>query len=312
MDASRELIKLVEGDYKLGIPTISVTGGKGGTGKSTIAINLASYFYSRGKKVLLIDADVDAPNVAILLGIPQEIIRDINVFIPKFQLDKCIKCGLCANVCREHAILFAPNKYPIFFIDLCTGCKACKIICPVNAIDDDKKTIGWVKKGKYNGIDVLSGELKAREHEPEPVIMATKEIAKELIKTNDYDIVIIDTSPGSHINVLKSLLGSDLALAVTEPTPFGVHDLNLILKLLRILDIESYVVLNRSDLAEYQQEVRNLCRKYDVEIISEIPLDDVILKSYVNQIPAVLSKERSSGTDALLKLGKKVEELIFG
>ena len=138
---------------------IAVTGGKGGTGKSTVAVALA-HNLAKNKKVLLVDMDVDCPGDNLLLGLKIKKVRDVENMIPKFDLDKCIKCGQCARVCREHAIVFIKNKNPIFIFDQCTGCKACKIVCPVGAISETKQKIGEIFIGNKKNLTLISGRMK--------------------------------------------------------------------------------------------------------------------------------------------------------
>jgi len=223
--------ELLNETHKFNVPTICVTGGKGGTGKSTIAVNLAIFFTLLGKKVLLADCDVDAPNIAILLNVNLGSREEVHQFVPQFNLDKCIKCGRCAEVCRSHAILHVKNSFPIFFKSLCTGCEACKLVCKSQAIEEGYKVIGWTSTGSAYNIDIVSGELKLKEAESAAVVIAVKERIQKMLNTNKYDLVIIDTAPGAHCDVARSMIGSDIALAVTEPTPFGAHDLDLILSL---------------------------------------------------------------------------------
>ena len=155
---------------------IAITGGKGGTGKSTVATALAIEL-SKKNKVLLIDADVDCPNDHLILNIKRKKVKDIYQPIPKFNLSKCKKCGRCAEVCREHAIIFIKDKYPILIPEQCIGCSACMIACPNKAISKDKKKIGTVYFGKYskkNSINFFSAETEIGVEEESPVVNALK------------------------------------------------------------------------------------------------------------------------------------------
>jgi len=304
------IAKLPSETYKFKVPTVCVTGGKGGTGKSTIAVNLAVFFTLLGKKVLLADCDVDAPNIAILLNANLGSREEVHQFIPQFELDKCIKCGRCAEVCRSHAILHVKNSFPIFFKNLCTGCEACKLVCKPQAIQEGYKVIGWTSIGSAYNIDIVSGELKLKEAESAAVVIAAKERIQKILETNKYDLVIIDTAPGAHCDVARSMLGSDIALAVTEPTPFGAHDLDLILKLAERINVEMKVVLNRSNLLENHDLIEEICKKHSTDIIAKIPLDNSILRSYVKGRPILLDNSDSPGAKALIKLGEKIKGVL--
>ena len=208
---------------------IGITGGKGGTGKSTIATALA-FELAKENKVLLVDADVDCPNDHLILGIKRKQIKTVEQRIPIWDTKKCTKCGQCGPVCKVNSIVSIKDKIPIFMKAQCNGCGACVIKCPVDAISWGKKEIGYIHEGRNFGIDFLSGELKVTEPISEFVVNDLNEIIES--KEKDYDYVIIDTAAGTHCDVIAALEGCDIALAVTEPTPLGAHDLKLIMELL--------------------------------------------------------------------------------
>ncbi|UZE94085.1 MAG: ATP-binding protein [Candidatus Pacearchaeota archaeon] len=255
---------------------IAITGGKGGTGKSTVATALAVEL-AKKKKILLIDADVDCPNDHIILSIKRKKEQAIYQSIPKFNHKKCIKCGKCAQVCRANAILSIKEKYPIFVSDLCIGCNACSIICPVGAISRTKKQIGTIYSGKGHDINLVTGEMVIGYEEASPIVNAEKNFASK--KEQDYDFIIIDTGAGTHCNVIAALLGCDLALAVTEPTPLGAYDLELILELTKMLKIPAKVILNRSNVGD-KNLIKKIVKKYKTKIIAEIPYKKEILEAF--------------------------------
>ncbi len=255
---------------------IAITSGKGGTGKSTVATAL-SLELAKSNKVLLIDADVDCPNDHIILNIKREKIKDVFQPIPKFNFSKCKKCGRCAEVCREHAIIFVKDKYPVLIPEQCIGCSACMIACPNNAISKDKKKIGTIYSGRNYNINFFSAETEIGVEEESPVVNALKAHIKN--KGEKYDFILTDTSPGTHCNVISALQGCELAFCVTEPTPLGAHDLKLSLKLLKILKIPSKIILNRADIGN-KNLIEEIAKKYKTKIIAEIPYSKKILESY--------------------------------
>jgi len=255
---------------------IAITGGKGGTGKSTIATALA-FKLAEKNKVLLVDTDVDCPNDDLILGIKTKKIKDVENMIPKFDFKKCIKCGRCAQVCREHAIVFIKKKNPILVSDQCTGCGACKIVCPVGTISESKQKIGEIFVGKKNGITLISGRMKPGIEESSLVVNAVKRYVEQ--EEKNYDYVIFDTAAGTHCPVIAALIDVDLGIAVTEPTPFGNHDLDLILKLMKNLGIKSHIVLNRSNIAD-KTIIKKTANKYKIKIIAEIPYNKQVEKDY--------------------------------
>ncbi len=255
---------------------IGITGGKGGTGKSTVSTSLAIEL-SKKSKVLLVDADVDCPNDHLILNIERKKVKDIFQPIPKINKEKCKKCGVCSRVCKENAIIQIKGEYPILIPEQCIGCSACMIACPNNAIGKDKKKIGTIYRGKNYGIDFFSAKTEIGVEEESPVVNALK---KEVEKINDkYGYIIFDTSPGTHCNVISALNGCDIALSVTEPTPLGEHDAELSLKLLKKLKIPYNVVLNKSDIGN-KKIIYDLVKKYNTKIIAEIPYKNTILESY--------------------------------
>ena len=279
---------------------IAITGGKGGTGKSTVATAL-SLELSKKSKVLLLDADVDCPNDHLILNIKRKKIKDIFQPIPKFDFSKSTKCGRCAEVCRENAIVFVKDRYPILIPEQCIGCSACMIACSNQAIGEDKKKIGTIYSGKYLkkrlNLDFFSAETEIGVEEESPVVNALKTRIKN--KEKDYDFILIDTSPGTHCNVISALQDCELAFCVTEPTPLGAHDLELSLRLLKKLKIPAKIILNRADIGD-KNLIAEISNKYKIKTIAEIPYSKKILEAY------------SKGESIKDKNIKKIAEFLGG
>jgi MinD superfamily P-loop ATPase len=255
---------------------IGITGGKGGIGKSTVATALAVEL-AKSKKILLLDADVDCPNDHIILSIKRKKEEGVFQSIPKWDFNKCIKCGKCADVCKQSAIIRVKEKFPVFFPEMCIGCNACSIICPTGAITKDKKQIGTIYSGKAHGIDLITGEMAIGYEESSPIVNAEKKFVLEQKKI--YDYIIVDTGAGAHCNVISALIDCDLALAVTEPTPLGAYDLKLILELSKLLKIPVKVIINKSNLGD-KKLIKNLIKDYKTEIIAEIPYKKEIFEQF--------------------------------
>ncbi len=273
---------------------IAITGGKGGTGKSVISTSLAGYL-SKKNSVLLVDADVDCPNDHLILSIERKKLKEVKQMIPKWNFDRCIKCGKCSEACKANAILQVKNKYPIFFREQCNGCGACLLVCPENAITKSSKTVGNIFVGKNQNLSFLSGELMPGELISELIVDSLK---KEI--EGNYDFILIDTAAGTHCDVIAALDGCDLALAVTEPTPLGEHDLDLILQLTKKLDIPTKIILNRSDIAK-KSKIKQIAKNYGVEMISEIPYSKKIQQQYSK---GELIKDKN-----IEKLAEKIEKM---
>jgi MinD superfamily P-loop ATPase len=284
------------------MPTrIAITGGKGGTGKSTIATAFALEL-SKKNRVLLVDADVDCPNDHLILEIKRKKIKDIFQPIPKINKKKCKKCGNCSRVCRENAIVQIKGEYPILISDQCIGCSACEIACPHGAIEKDKKKIGTIYQGEYKNknynLDFYSAETEIGIEEESPIVNALKSKIEKIEK--NYDFIVFDTSPGTHCNVISALQGCKIAYSVTEPTPLGEHDGELSLRLLNKLKIPFKVILNKSDIGN-KELIKKLAKNYNTEIIVEVPYKKSILQKYSQGKPI-----ESEGIKKLVeKLNKK-------
>ncbi|MHA1276824.1 MAG: nucleotide-binding protein [Candidatus Helarchaeota archaeon] len=267
-------------------PIIAVTGGKGGTGKTTVAINLAYLFNKHKYKVLFLDCDVDAPNAALLLGAELNKIKDVQSFLPKFNAN-CIGCGDCSIACQPHALLNIPEKPPLLFPEMCTGCTACQIVCKYNAIDPDLKVIGKLFAGTKYGIDLIVGELEIGDPKSADIVRAVRDYAEIQAKERHYDVIIIDTAPGAHCDIIHALDKANIVLSVTEPTPFGAHDLKRILKLLTYLSVKplSNIIINRSDLTSKTQPFNEIAEMFQSSILGEIPMSREIQLSYAEGIP---------------------------
>jgi MinD superfamily P-loop ATPase len=270
------------------VEIIAITGGKGGTGKSTVATALA-HELSKNNSVLLVDADVDCPNDHLLLNLELQEFKLVKQRIPKINESKCNKCGKCGNVCKSKALISLKNIKPIFIKEQCNGCGSCYIICPEKAITWQNKEIGKLYKSKKDNLHLLTGELKANEPISEFIVNWLNE---EIIAVKEnYDYIIIDTAAGTHCPVIAAFEFANKVIAVTEPTPLGLHDLKIILKLLKILKKESSIVVNRHDIGNIKL-IEDVSEEFNVNIIFKIPYSKKIVKSYsegeIINIPNIL------------------------
>jgi len=259
---------------------IASTGGKGGTGKSTFAILSALKFSNQGKKVLLCDCDVECPNDHLLLGRELQEPEPIYQDFPELDAEKCVSCGICSKICKENAIFWVKGKPPIFFEDLCSGCGACWIVCPQNAIGTKKKIIGKTFEMKINdNLWLLTGMSEPGIVETGPVVKEVKKRALELAERIDAEVLIVDTAPGTHCNVIQALLGCERAYIVTEPTPLGAHDAALILELLKMMKIPSEIVLNKADVGD-PNVIKGIADEYGVQVTIKIPYSERLIRAY--------------------------------
>ena len=287
------------------IPVIAVTGGKGGTGKTSVAVNLAAALGMKGYRVLLVDADVDSPTAAIVLGVQPQLIQQVEAFVPTIVEAECGACGKCAEACRAHALIQIAGRKPMFFDELCSGCEACRLACPFRAIERGSKVIGFVHRAVRDNVSYIGGELKPNETRSAQVVAATKDAAFSYAGRDSCDIMIVDTPPGTHCNVVHSLRAADVALAVTEPTPLGTYDLSLILKLASMLGIPCKVVLNRADMPGHDKDsVVQVARSSKSEVIADIPIDRALFESYTAGEPLVTAHPNSPAARSIMKLAE--------
>jgi len=263
------------------IKKIAITGGKGGTGKSTVSVLVANQLLKKGKRVILCDCDIECPNDYLLLGQklkkPQE---KIYAQFPTLDKTKCKKCGLCVSTCRSNAVFQAPGKYPVFIKELCSSCGACWVVCPQGAIKPKKEQVGqiFLNKVKKN-YWLVTGLAKPGLEETGPVVTETKKFISAITKKIKPHFILFDTAPGTHCPVISALLDCDSALCVTEPTPMGAHDLNLILDLCQKLKVPAKVILNQANLGD-KRKISPVIKKFKTRIKKEIPYSKELVKAY--------------------------------
>ena len=275
---------------------ISIASGKGGTGKTTIAVNLALSL-PKGT-VQLIDCDVEEPNSHIFLSPSIHQVTSMGIPVPRIDESKCTYCGKCAQVCEYHAIAVI-LKNVLVFDELCHGCGACSYLCPERAIFEVEREIGIVQEGSADGISFANGVLNVGEPMASPLIRKAKE------KIQKDKIVILDAPPGTACPVIETVKESDLCILVTEPTPFGLNDLELAVGMLEKLGIPKGVVVNKADVGD--REVWDFCQSQNIPILMEIPMDRQIAECYSRGIPIVV--EHPSYMRGFKDLFEKVEKL---
>jgi MinD superfamily P-loop ATPase len=253
---------------------ISVASGKGGTGKTTVATNLA---LSLGN-VQFLDCDVEEPNANIFLHTKINECENISVNIPGIDKEKCDYCGKCSDFCAYNALAVVQSKV-LVFPELCHSCGGCELVCPKDAISWKERVIGRIEHGQSNDIDFYHGLLNVGEAQAIPLIKALKN------KINKSKTVIIDVPPGTSCPVIESINGSDYCILVTEPTPFGLHDLKLAVEIMKHQYIPFGVVINRDGIGD--KEVEIYCQKNRIPILLKIPERQKIAYLYSKGIPLV-------------------------
>jgi MinD superfamily P-loop ATPase len=248
---------------------IAVASGKGGTGKTTVAVNLALSL----SDVQVLDCDVEEPNAHIFLKPVIEEIKSVHTLVPKINYDLCDYCGQCASACEYNALVVLQNQI-IVFPELCHGCGLCSLICPKQAINEEPREIGLIKKGTSSGgsVELVYGILNIGEVIVTPLIDRVKD------ELNPEKTVIIDVAPGTACPVIAAVQGSDYCILVTEPTPFGLYDLRLAVEVLKVLKIPFGVVINKAGIGD--RAVYEYCKEEGIPILLEIPYLKEIAQCY--------------------------------
>lgn len=288
---------------------IVVASGKGGTGKTTIATSLALALADR--PVLLLDCDVEAPNAHLVLSPELTAREEVSQPIPRVDETRCTGCGRCAEVCRFHAIAVLGGRV-LVFPELCHSCGSCVSNCPEVALDEQPKAIGVLEAGRvHNGPAFAQGDLNVGEPMAGPLIRRLKGWALPrrvgTASTGDR-LEILDAPPGTACPVVETLRGGDFALLVTEPTPFGLHDLRLVTEVVRALALPAGVIINR-DMPN-NGDLERFCIERQLPVLMRIPLD--------REIGSALAKGQSliavrpEFRDALRGVFARIQQMVNG
>ncbi len=276
---------------------LSVAGGKGGTGKTSVALNLA---LSLGD-VRLLDCDVEEPNCNIFLDASLEVVERVHTFVPEINSDKCTVCGECARRCQFNALVALPESV-LVNEGLCHGCGVCSLVCPEAAIEEQKKLLGVVERGETDlPLEFYQGQLEAGEALAAGIIDRLKENHLSAKKTT-----IIDAPPGCNCAAVTAVESTDFCLLVTEPTIFGLHDLQRAAAMLEDLGVPGGVVVNREGFGE--ADIEGFCRKNDLPLLLKIPHDLEIARLYSKGIPFV--NELAGWKEKFKQLFSEIEMLV--
>ncbi len=277
---------------------VAVASGKGGTGKTTVSVNMARTF---GSDILLLDCDVEEPNDHLFLNavpVGEEI---VGIPVPEIDASRCNGCGECGKFCQYHAIA-AFGSVPLIFPEMCHGCGGCMRVCPQQAIREVDRRIGIVRTSQDGNITLIQGCLDVGEAMAPPLIRAVKG------RIGTGMPAILDAPPGTSCPVITTLQQADFIVLVTEPTPFGLHDLSLAVDMVRELGIPFGVVINR--VGSGDERVHVYCNNQHIPILLEIPDDRRIAEAYsrgrliVDALPEYTSVPESDRRDLASEFGR--------
>ncbi len=268
---------------------VSFASGKGGTGKTLLATNLA-WMMSGRRPATYVDADVEEPNGHLFLKHADALVRRFAVALPKLVAE-CTGCGTCQKVCAFHAILALKNRV-VLFQELCHACGGCVLACPERALAERPHEIGAIAIARQDELRLVSGRLDVGQARATPLVEA---VVAAGTRDHGTDLVIVDCPPGTSCAAMAAVRRADLTVLVTEPTPFGLNDLRLAVEMCRALGREVAAVVNRSDLGD--RDVLRYLDREGVPILGQIPFERDIATGYAR---GQLALERSAALRRVL------------
>lgn len=248
-----------------------IASGKGGTGKTTVATCLASLLAESGERTTYVDCDAEEPNGHLILNPAIERTWPVEVPVVAIDEKRCTGCGKCARACQFHA-LACINDSVTTFPQLCHACGACSLVCPADAIVEVPRKRGIVREGHDGDLAFIGGEMTVGEESVVPIIRAIKAAVP------DDGISVLDAPPGTACPAVETMRGADRVILVTEPTPFGLHDLRLAVDTARELGLPAGVVINRSDIGN--SDTLEYCRSHGLEVLLQIPNSRAVAVAY--------------------------------
>ena len=253
---------------------IAIASGKGGTGKTTLSTNLAMYLAEQ-YRVVLTDLDVEEPNSGLFIQGKQTHHQDMFKMIPHWDKASCTLCGNCQDVCNFHAVLKLGSQVMVF-PELCHSCYACSELCPTQSLPMQTVKMGELKQFQAGKLDFVESRLDIGQEQAVPLIAQTLDYVDKHF-TEPY-LKLYDAPPGTSCPVIKATQNADLVILITEPTPFGLHDLRLAIETMRELKTDFVVVVNRYGIGN--DDVLHYCKNEGIKVLAKLPNDRHIAELY--------------------------------
>jgi MinD superfamily P-loop ATPase len=290
-----------------------VVSGKGGTGKSTLTSNLISLLSRSLKNVIVIDADADAPNLHLLLGVKiwDKVLSIKGSRVAYIDQERCIKCGTCVNVCPNLAIKSSDGEYYVNQL-LCEGCASCAFVCPAKAFRFREVLQGKIKLGKTKyGYPLISAEVPVGRSNTGKIVTEEKNLAMKIINNNTEHLILTDSAAGIGCQVIASLVGANLAILVAEPTPASLSDLRRVYNLISHFGIPSVLVLNKDGISEkFKTKVIEFAKSQNIQLIGRIPYDENIPMTMSLMKPYVEIYPNSATSKYLNDIARKIQHIF--
>ncbi len=283
---------------------IAIASGKGGTGKTTLSTNLTAFLAESGKTTL-VDLDVEEPNSGLFISGEEVHAQDMSKMVPQWIENKCTFCGICQKVCNFHAVIqLGPNI--MVFPELCHSCYACSELCPTDALPMIPKKMGILKQTKAGALNFVESRLDIGEEQAVPLIAQTIDFVEQHFDADHT--IIFDSPPGTSCPVIETTDRADFVILITEPTPFGFHDMKLAVETMRQLGKPFGVVINRDGIGN--DEVEKYCVQEKIPLLAKIPNSRDIAERYSSG--KLLYKEVPEVRQALVQISTFLDGLNTG
>lgn len=249
---------------------IAFLSGKGGAGKTFVAVNLAYYAQTLHNFAEYFDCDVEEPNGHLFFDSPVQTEQTVYTAIPVFNREKCAHCRRCVDFCKFNALVYIKNA-PMLLPELCHACGGCTMVCPSGAIKEEQRPIGKIETRQYENIACHTGILNTGE-------ASGIKIIRDLLQHSSSEFSVIDCPPGSACSVMESIMPADLCVLVAEPTNFGLHNLNMVYELTKILHKKTAVIINK-DQKEPFEPLNTFCQKNNLPVLASIPFNKELART---------------------------------